>query len=504
VWPKLISAAFVAVAVAVLVSPGRCSRSRALAVGGATGLGLLCHGGVVFTIPALLAAWFVTSRRSFVEPFVWAAAVCAAVLAPWSWYQNVYDPPGNRLVNWHLAGQIAPTQTSFPRLLQHAYLETPFRRIATYKIDNLATTLGVRTTVSNFTRKHDREFFFIPDALSALWVPFVAAFAFARSERRPLRVASRFALISVGAIVFWALVLYLPADAVIHQGSYLTMCLMFVAGGIVASEWFPVFVPVALCQFADFSATWIPDVLSLRRFASTGGIIAGTSAVALCCLCVGFFRREIGAEVLRFRRGMSERQRSENNLRAYVDRNWRGIGIVIAVAIVVIPLAILNQRAFVVVPPPPPEQAVPATPSVPKFPDLGRLRRLPVQAPISFDAIVIDGQQHIVAAVKENAVFKVTTNQPIQCVGWAFDPRSATPGGGLAVQINGENIGATYGTPRPDVARVFGLPSLANVGFTVTIDPSTLKPGENTVSIVVLSTDGTGYYLDPTFIRLER
>ena len=70
-----------------------------------------------------------------------AGGLLALVLyAPWLAYQRLYDPPGDRLLKWHLAGvtEVEVTMTAETR----GELREDFRR--------QVATLGTISTVSSF------------------------------------------------------------------------------------------------------------------------------------------------------------------------------------------------------------------------------------------------------------------------------------------------------------------------------------------------------------------
>lgn len=107
VWPKLLGAAFVLAALALVVAPGQSTlRSHPLTVvliGALAGLAYLSHGTSVFgLVPlAVIALW--KGLPSWRWLAAGAAALCVLVL-PWIAFQHYEDPPGDRLLKWQLAG----------------------------------------------------------------------------------------------------------------------------------------------------------------------------------------------------------------------------------------------------------------------------------------------------------------------------------------------------------------------------------------------------------------
>jgi hypothetical protein len=71
-----------------------------------------------------------------------AAAAALALALPWSAYQRWYDPPGDRLLRWHLADAPAVDDPrSVGEALTDAYLHTPIADVLTYKAHNLRITV---------------------------------------------------------------------------------------------------------------------------------------------------------------------------------------------------------------------------------------------------------------------------------------------------------------------------------------------------------------------------
>jgi hypothetical protein len=75
--------------------------------------------------------------------------------------------------------------------------------------------------------------------------------------------------------------------------------------------------------------------------------------------------------------------------------------------------------------------------------------------------------------------------------GWAIS--SATPISSVQVLVDGTVVGnATYGSLRPDVCAVYpGRPNCPNVGYTYTLNASTLSAGSHTIRAVATDSSAT-------------
>lgn len=254
-WPKLITVAYglVAIAAGWQVRDARLGPPF-LFSGIACGLGFLAHGAVAFTLPVLALGAVAALGRRGLRPVAIAAVAAAVTYLPWSVYQHVVDPPGDRLLKWHLGGQIAPdTSRSATRVIFDAYTRTPLSNVVALKVANLERLVAPRSA-----GPRGSEFFFVDSALGIFLVP-LAWLLIVPSRDPLLRGARWLGAVGVGALIFWALAMW--SDNVVHVGSYLTMVLLMLAGGIAATaaRWSTVL--VAAIAALDFSLVWMVDTV---------------------------------------------------------------------------------------------------------------------------------------------------------------------------------------------------------------------------------------------------
>jgi hypothetical protein len=255
VWPKLIAAAFLLAALAILISPAW-SRSRhdlrvGVLLGALLGLAMLAHGSSIFgVIPLLLLAAYrgLPSWR-----WVAAAAVAGFVLmAPWSAYQHYVDPPGNRLLKWQLGGDIELNSKGTLEAIEEGYGEAGLDGTLTNKRENFAEMIGwprarndLEVAVDNLEAGHPRFVIgAVRDARFFSLLPFLGilllaplAMIFGRRKARD-EIEWRFALVCFGflalACVVWGLLLFgsLESRTSIHVGS-LAVPLLGLVGCVV-------------------------------------------------------------------------------------------------------------------------------------------------------------------------------------------------------------------------------------------------------------------------------
>lgn len=145
VWPKLLGAAFVLAALALVVAPRESTLKQqpwtVLLLAALAALAYLAHGTSVFgLIPvAAVALW------RGLPSWRWLAAGVAVLLVlvgPWSAFQRFEDPPGNRLMKWSLAGVAEIDQRGVLETLADEYGEAGVGTTIENKLENFLTMAG--------------------------------------------------------------------------------------------------------------------------------------------------------------------------------------------------------------------------------------------------------------------------------------------------------------------------------------------------------------------------
>ncbi|MBM3853655.1 MAG: hypothetical protein FJ399_10930, partial [Verrucomicrobia bacterium] len=273
-WPKLSAAAFAcgAFALWVLPTPGVPRRSALLVGAGLAALGWLSHGGLAFSFLAL-APWILwRSWRGEWRGWLAAALVFGAVSAPWLAYQKLYDPPGNRLLKWHLGGQVPKDARGTWQTIWENYAALSGGEIRAHKLKNFALQISGRweaLTELEFPEATDRrnQEFFVTSRALTWWlfglalVPIVWRRLATAPGLRPEPARSHAALFAWVAVTIplWCLLLFEGGQAVIHQGSYAAMLSAFV----LLSAWYETahrrwIFAVAACQAVTLISTWAP------------------------------------------------------------------------------------------------------------------------------------------------------------------------------------------------------------------------------------------------------
>ena len=272
VWPKLIAAAFVLAAAALVFAPEwkRWVRDPRVAVlfAALCALGMLAHGGsAFFLIPLLVFAAF----RGLPDwRWVWVAVASALIFyAPWQAYQHWADPPGNRLVKWQLGGVAEITDKGVLSTIVDGYREEGLGGTLHNKWENIEAIVGIGEiraiteemqgpeTNGDLSRTVEDvrwvRFLALLPLLGLMLLGPLAMAARALRERTSAERAGprtpewRFAvsagLLALGTAVFWLLVMFGNSNsvAIIHQGTLALPVLALCACAVAAYAAWPPF-----------------------------------------------------------------------------------------------------------------------------------------------------------------------------------------------------------------------------------------------------------------------
>ena len=256
VWPKLLAATYGLALIAVLLSP----RSRsvlgnkwmAIFAGAFAALAMLSHGGMAFALIGLVPTLLLLRKKISYRELLSLVLTASILYLPWILYQKLYDPPGDRLLKWHLAGVVKVDKRPFSQVLGAAYRKLSFTQWLNYKLANVNAIAGHkfeywRTTFellrdlvrgAPMARKVEtasylrglKFFYFIPNMGVLAFGPLAFLLGFDKRRRSPeWRVAGSFWLYIVLTLGIWCLLMFIPGSTILHTGSYSIVLLAFIA-----------------------------------------------------------------------------------------------------------------------------------------------------------------------------------------------------------------------------------------------------------------------------------
>lgn len=266
-WPKFMAAALFLTAVAIMVDGTRAPSGKPIrtsaAIGTLLSLAVLAHGGAWFSIlalPALPLAW-TTLRRIGIRGAVVSALAFVAVAAPWSAYKQFVDPPGNRLMKWHLAGATEVDGRSSLEAIGDAYARTPVAELWHTRVVNFQFVTGMLgrnpdERWGDYIRR--LQFFHLVPAvglplLGVVWL------VLTRSRGRKADPGSVGLIAHAAATVLvWIVLMFQLGGTIVHQGGYAPLAVLIFLGGAAIGRW-PVaaMAAVAILHVALFLAGWI-------------------------------------------------------------------------------------------------------------------------------------------------------------------------------------------------------------------------------------------------------
>jgi len=196
-WPKFLAATFILFTVSIVIqklrNPSVAARPAAIVASVCLGLALVSHPTGVYSLSAFpILLW--RYRQRLPRLMLVAVPIVLAFVLPWIAYQKLADPPGDRLIKWHLAGHPEPDSLTAWQELRKAYTSHTVAQIAALRWGNVvylfsgAPTYPTTDNALENERQSQREFFF-----QAIGVLNLGFFAMAYAAWRGIRPAVPFA-----------------------------------------------------------------------------------------------------------------------------------------------------------------------------------------------------------------------------------------------------------------------------------------------------------------------
>jgi hypothetical protein len=249
VWPKLLAAGYLLGLFALLFAyrPSTSAQERVtgILIGGFTALAMLSHGSSAFGLIGCAVTVLVFRAWPAWRTMIHGAGALLAVYAPWMLYQRFIDPPGNRLLKWHLAGAVDIDGRSFGQTLRDSYGALSWPDYLNGRLANLEVLIGpwpaslrdlfAFTGGADLLRKLD--FFYLAPSLHGFALAFLAALAclplVAAAQRA---IALRMLVAVVATLASFVLLMFVPGSAINHQGTYATQLLIAIFAVVVLSS----------------------------------------------------------------------------------------------------------------------------------------------------------------------------------------------------------------------------------------------------------------------------
>ena len=248
VWPKLISATYLILCFSYLWREKVC-KIRGFVIGTSAALAMLSHGGAFFALSGILLVWIFVqvgrgpSRKLFMDCLAWGG-IFIIIMLPWSLYGRYVDPESGRLIKWHLAGLVGPSEITVVNALLDAYGNLTFDDWVKGRFDNIIKIVSGNVVLDAFGGGFDqfvagvraKSFF---GFFYSMWFlsPFVAILVWVlygcKSLPRNIWLLLSTAIV---ATLVWVLLMFEPGSTVIHQGSFFAWLAFFIWSALVISD----------------------------------------------------------------------------------------------------------------------------------------------------------------------------------------------------------------------------------------------------------------------------
>lgn len=256
-WPKLLPAGYLLCATGLLFRLGRRQRratgAEIVALGACAALAMLGHGGSFFGLLALGIVHALRGGWRDHRLIAGGAAVALLLFAPWMAYQHWADPPGDRLLKYHLANRREIDPRGALPVIAEAYRQASGPEIIRNKWSNVRVLAGdythllpglgralIEFAAGEGSRAWWRfsnalqggQFFHLVQSLGFLLAGLPLLWSARRRQPHVAEAGGYCAAVALASVAVWCALMFGPEGTVIHQGSYLTGSLLFVAAAL--------------------------------------------------------------------------------------------------------------------------------------------------------------------------------------------------------------------------------------------------------------------------------
>jgi hypothetical protein len=237
VWPKLIAATYCLMFYLCMLSVAGSEmswRDRTLIAGASAALAMLAHGGAVFALAGMALVCLIQNAKGTLRLLLVAGAVSIMVYAPWMAYQKLVDPPGTRLVAWHLAGVESVTHEPLGATIRHAYgqltptawlegrwanVQTLFSQLAALYPDVLAALFRAPGSEAGIKVQRFSFFYFFYACWFMTPLLWLAMLKKSGAPDAAKEAATLLKALASG-LLLWSLLIFTPGQTINHQGAY--------------------------------------------------------------------------------------------------------------------------------------------------------------------------------------------------------------------------------------------------------------------------------------------
>lgn len=250
VWPKLLSLSFLILGYYAIFLRGQCQDQEkmfyAVVAGVAFSFAMLSHGGAIFAIAAILGVYLFFQKDDGgllkrTKMLMLSIVPMIMLYLPWMLYQKLIDPPGDRLIKWHLAGMIDLNNLSVFQALEQAYQSLSVDEFIHAKLQNILTIFsgseaflrdflaGTSLVKMSFFDTFFSYWWFSPIFAVIVW----GIFSVVNKKIEVSKELKLLVIVSFFTFLFWVLLMFEPGGTVIHQGTFFSWLMPFLFSLII-------------------------------------------------------------------------------------------------------------------------------------------------------------------------------------------------------------------------------------------------------------------------------
>ena len=284
-WPKMLAVGYLLLLFALLF----CRRSEndaerriiGILSGGLAALAMLSHGSSAFVLIGLALAVLAFWAWPPLKTVAYGLATLIALYLPWVLFQNFIDPPGNRLLKWHLAGVQDLDHRTFFAALRDSYGALSWQEYLQGRVANAFTLIDswprnltdiasivVQQDAASAVSARSRDFFLLLPSLHFYSIALICAVTLLSlksiKQVQQQQTATRLLATIVATCAGFAILIFIPGQTINHVGSYATQVMITIFVFIVLSmRAMPLAIAFILLQGASVAtlyATTLPQV----------------------------------------------------------------------------------------------------------------------------------------------------------------------------------------------------------------------------------------------------
>jgi hypothetical protein len=238
-WPKMIAVGYLLLVFALLfcrrAESERDRKTIGVLIGGLTALSILSHGSSLFALIGFAVVVVTFWHWPPLKTVIYGAGTLLALYIPWVLYQTLIDPPGNRLLKWHFAGVIDVDDRSFLTALRDSYSTLSWHDYLQGRLGNFSRLWGtwpddIRDRVigpfsSSWSPQNVRPsdfFLFLPSLHTFALALMIAALLLPLVQPPQRGIGLRLLVALAATLATFAILIFEPAGAVNHVGTYAT------------------------------------------------------------------------------------------------------------------------------------------------------------------------------------------------------------------------------------------------------------------------------------------